>query len=219
MRVESRMRFIRGFSIVLFFVACSTIGYGQKSASDKIEDAPLGPKYTNIGLGFEMSLPKGWYVANSEELEVLTDEAWKDLKKGYKLSNETVLQQRRIENLAFAISKKRLGAVRNSAFGFGTVKQPNKEITALMVAQSTAAFFLKDPGTKLAKDVSVRQIDGFDFSEFDLVVTSSLGRQNVRVLIVNLKGYSLTFSLTYWNQLDDLQLMMSSIESLRFLNK
>ena len=175
------------------------------------------PKYRNTGLGFELTLPRDWYLADAKDLEFLADEAGKELKEGYKLSNTAVLNQARIEKIAFGISKKRMGATKNSAFGFSTMKQPSEDITSVMVAQSTKEFTLAEPNNKLAKDISIRRIDGRDFAEFDMIVTSALGRQNVRVLIVNLKGYSLTFALTYWDELDDLKLMMSSIESTRFL--
>lgn len=210
------MSLTRQFVFALFSLGFVATGLGQVVDS-KPEGNPAAPKYKNSGLGFELTLPMDWYVADAQELEEWANEARKELRTGYKLSKSAVLHQMRVENIAFGISKKKLGAQRNSMFGFSIMKQASDEVTSTMVAHATKQFVLKDSSNALAKDVSTRPIGGRDFAEFDFIVTSALGKQKLRVMVVNYKGYSITFALTYWNDLDDLRLMMSAVESTRFL--
>lgn len=201
-----------------FFVVLAGYSFatGQSDEGRKSADDSSIPKYRNDTLGMEMSLPKGWYISETRELEELAGNARKELKKEHRLTNERIVHQAKVEIIAFGMSKRPLGTTKNAAFGLSVTKQPSEVITSKIVADATKAFFLKNTEYSLAKDISIQKIDGFQFATFDMDVASSLGKQHVRVLIVCIKSEAITFALTYWDDHRDLETMMMAVESVRF---
>ena len=210
------MRSVSLLAIGVTMLCCCIISAGQNGEAKDLEGDSLGAKYHNDQLGFEISIPSGWYIAESSQLETYAEKGRKDLGEGYKLSKETIAHNKDVENIILGISKMPIGARKNSLFGFSVTKQPSDAITSKMVAEYTKRIFLKDANNRLTKEIAVRKIGGLDFATFDFDVSSDMGDQHVRIFIVNLKSRSLTFALTYWDNNGDLGLMTKAVESIRF---
>lgn len=209
-----RFKWTLGF-VFLLFVYSSALGQSQ----DNIEGIFQDGKYKNDFIGFEFDVPKGWHVADKEKRDAEVKIARKELYSGSKGSEAALERNKKTETVTIVISKKSLGATRNSAFGLSLTKQPSELVTTSMIAEATKAAFVARPDMNLAKEISLITLGNRQFATFDLHVNSELGKQNLRVYITMVKEYALTFPLTYWDENSDIRVMEDSLRTIKFLAK
>lgn len=203
--------------IHLLFLCVSTFGQNQDRVG--IEGVFQDGVYKNEALGFELTIPAKWHVAEKEERDAAADAGRKEFKTGNKAADAVIDKSKNTESLTMMVSKKPVGAIQNAAFGFSLTKEPSELVTPKMVAEGSKSVFLASPKITLVKDVSIVNISGHQFATFDMDIDSAMGKQHLRVFTAMVKQYALTFALTYWDNDDDLRVMEDSLKTIKFTQK
>lgn len=200
---------------LILLLVFPAFGLAQKQAenSDQFLGELSGGKYSNGFFGFTLSIPPEMYVLSDHEKAIYTKGGVamfsKDLPKGRGAYEKAASQ----EVLLFSLTVTKPGSTGVSSLGIGVVKQP-EDVTPLLVCETAAEFFVKNPNYELATKTKTLNRAGKEFARFDLTFTSGQQTVSIRYYATMRKGYSVTFVITHLSKadLDSLEKVIDSLE-------
>lgn len=98
------------------------------------------------------------------------------------------------------------------------LKQPSEHVLPTMVAEATKSLFVNSPNMKVVKDTRTGMVGGRKVAMVDYEL--AVGDKTVTILyyVAIVKGYSLSFSLTYSGD-EDRKALESIRDTMRFTLK
>jgi hypothetical protein len=211
---------------VVMFVGIVVVLTGSLAAQampSKASSSILGTvdkgQYINQYLGFSLTIPKGWVVADNETSSAMLKIGQDVLKSDSERDNRAFEESIRKGIVLLNVTKKPVGAAENAVFALSVQKQPSPHVTPAMVAEATKSIFDRTPALKLVKDTRIETIAGRKFALLDYEMSFNGEVVGViRCFITMVKGFSLSFSLSYLQsgnsgELEDI------VRSLKFTDK
>jgi hypothetical protein len=175
-------------------------------------------RYVNNHLKFQLTIPDGWLVVESEEQKAAKQIGLNAVKTGDPKADTLIEKSAKADTLILFVSEKPLGSIENAAFGMSVTNLPSKGYTPKMLAESFKSVFLKNPKNKLVKDISIEKIGDWLWAnvQMDLDLFGNLVHTNYFVTVIG--DQALVANMSYQNSLQ-LQKMRTSLDGIRLASK
>ncbi len=175
-------------------------------------------KYINNYLKFEVSIPEGWVVADSEGKNAATQIGLDGMKTGNSRADALIEKSVKTDTIILMASEKPIGAMENAAFAMSITNLPSKGYTPRILAETFKSTFLKNPKNKLTGDVDVQVIGGKRWAnvQMDLEAFGKAIHSSYFVTVIGDKA--LVASMSYQTR-EQLQKMEDSFRGIKFTAK
>jgi hypothetical protein len=209
------------FSLAAMLVVLVTAASAQTRTGIQDSERFLGSivdnVYKNEFFGFEISAPPEMYVLSKTEKEQSREAGAEFLSKDASGNRDAFVKATTAEVVIFSIADRAPGEG-TASLNVGALKQP-AGVTPRMVCDSARHFLVRNPRITVGSDTSAATLAGKQAARVEFKVrTDSVAPLHVRYYAAIVRGYSVTFVITYMEQ-SQLQKFEKLLSTLKFSQK
>jgi len=201
--------------LVVFLLSISVCHSAVAQSQNDIYGTLDKGKYVNNYLRFELTIPEGWTVVESEEQKAARQIGLDATKTGDVKTDAMIEKSVKADTTILFVSEKPLGSLENAAFGMSITALPSAGYTPKMLAETFKSIFLKNPKNSLTRDIVVENIGGQTWAnvQMDLQLFGQIVHNNYFVTIIRDKA--LVANMSYQTS-EQLRKMDASFRGIRF---
>jgi len=205
-------------ALAAVFSAICLSGSALAQSSQDLYGTLTEGRYSNNLLKFELSIPDGWLVVESEDQKAAKEIGRAAVQTGNARADALIDESLKKDVIVLFVSEKPLGAIGNAVFGISITKLPAKGYTPKMLAESFKSAFLQNPKNRVAKEISLENIGGLTWANvlLDLDFFGQPVHNNYFVTVVG--DYALVSNMSYQNS-DQLRKMDAALRGIKFKRK
>lgn len=220
------MRFPKACLLIAALIAIPVSSSAQQSVVQGARPTPsvdfVGTvsegKYANDFFQLELRFPVDWTVIDQETTGAAIEIGTDFLKGKNERSNRALEASTKSEVVLFHLARKPIGSIENCSFMIAVLKQPSEHVLPTMVAEATKSLFVNSPNMKVVKDTRTGMVGGRKVAMVDYELAVGDKRVTILYYVAIVKGYSLSFSLTYSGD-EDRKALESIRDTMRFTLK